>query len=171
MALQGPIPVEFGTCSRTGRSRPGASSRCGTSTHRSGDRFVQAKDKATGLPVWVVEVIDADPAARDKTAGSRSRREQPVLPAAASRDAVRPGGVHRADGHAVRQPGRAAGLLAQGGRGPRPAAPRELRADGRGDARREPARQADSFGRASAEVGPDSWRVTPHVHRRRACPA
>jgi hypothetical protein len=26
----------------------------------SGDRFVQAKDKQTGGPVWVVEVIDAD---------------------------------------------------------------------------------------------------------------
>ncbi len=29
---------------------------------------MQAKDKQSGLPVWVIEVIDADPAARDKTA-------------------------------------------------------------------------------------------------------
>jgi hypothetical protein len=31
-------------------------------------RFVQSKDKATGLPLWVVEVIDGDTSARDKTA-------------------------------------------------------------------------------------------------------
>jgi hypothetical protein len=48
----------------------------------SGDRFVQAKDKVTGQPVWVVEVIDADPAARDKTAKVKiAAPAQPVLPA------------------------------------------------------------------------------------------
>ncbi len=84
------------------------------------DRFVQAKDKATGQPVWVVEVIDADPAARDKTVKIKvAAADQPVLPAA-GRDAVRAGGVRRDDGNAVREPGRAAGLLAQGGRGPGP---------------------------------------------------
>jgi hypothetical protein len=29
----------------------------------SGDRFVQSKDKQTVQPVWVVKVIDGDPAA------------------------------------------------------------------------------------------------------------
>jgi hypothetical protein len=49
----------------------------------SGDRFVQAKDKQSGLPVWVIEVIDADPAARDKTAKVKvAAPAQPVLPAA-----------------------------------------------------------------------------------------
>ena len=47
----------------------------------SGERFVQAKDKATGLPVWVVEVIDADPAARDKTVKVKvAAGAQPALP-------------------------------------------------------------------------------------------
>ena len=47
----------------------------------SGDRFVQAKDKATGQPVWVVEVIDADPAARDKTVKIKVvAGAQPTLP-------------------------------------------------------------------------------------------
>jgi len=32
-----------------------------------GDRFVQSEDKASGLPLWVIEVIDADPEARTKT--------------------------------------------------------------------------------------------------------
>jgi hypothetical protein len=48
-------------------------------------RFVQAKDKTSGLPVWAVEIIDADPAARDKTARVKvAASDQPVLPAAAA---------------------------------------------------------------------------------------
>jgi hypothetical protein len=43
---------------------------------------VQAKDKASGLPVWVVDVIDADPQAREKTARVKvAAPDQPVLPA------------------------------------------------------------------------------------------
>src|ERR1700748_485798 len=34
-----------------------------------GDRFVQQADKATGAPLWSVEVIDADPQARAPAAG------------------------------------------------------------------------------------------------------
>ena len=46
-----------------------------------GDRFVQAKDKATGEPVWVIEVIDADPQARAKAVRVKViARVQPVLP-------------------------------------------------------------------------------------------
>ena len=33
----------------------------------SGDRVVQQTDKHTGLPLWVIEVIDADPEARQRT--------------------------------------------------------------------------------------------------------
>jgi hypothetical protein len=44
-------------------------------------RFVQSKDKASGLPLWVAEVIDADPQARDKTARVKiAATDQPVLP-------------------------------------------------------------------------------------------
>jgi hypothetical protein len=46
-------------------------------------RFVQSKDKTTSLPMWVVDVIDADPQARDKTARVKvAAVDQPVLPAA-----------------------------------------------------------------------------------------
>jgi hypothetical protein len=44
-------------------------------------RFVQSKDKATGAPLWVVEVIDADPQARARTVKVKVAAEfQPVLP-------------------------------------------------------------------------------------------
>jgi hypothetical protein len=47
------------------------------------DRFVQAKDRESGLPLWAVDVIDADPAARIKTARVKiAASEQPVLPPA-----------------------------------------------------------------------------------------
>jgi hypothetical protein len=32
-----------------------------------GDLVIQQADKATGLPLWVIEVIDADPEARQRT--------------------------------------------------------------------------------------------------------
>jgi hypothetical protein len=48
-----------------------------------GDRFVQAKDRDSGLPLWGVDVIDADPAARTKTARVKiAASDQPVLPPA-----------------------------------------------------------------------------------------
>jgi hypothetical protein len=47
------------------------------------DRFVQSKDKATGLPLWAVEVIDADPEARTKTVKVKvAAQAEPVLPPA-----------------------------------------------------------------------------------------
>ena len=67
MALQGPIPVEFAHVFPHGAFAAGGFEPMRDFDASSGDRFVQAKDKATGQPVWVVEVIDADPAARDKT--------------------------------------------------------------------------------------------------------
>ncbi len=48
-----------------------------------GGRFVQSKDKQTGQPLWAVDVIDADPQARDKTARVKiAAADQPVLPSA-----------------------------------------------------------------------------------------
>lgn len=42
---------------------------------------MQAKDKATGQPLWVIEVIDADPSAREKTAKVKvASQVQPVVP-------------------------------------------------------------------------------------------
>ena len=83
MAVQGPIPVEFGNVFTHGAFAAGGFEPMRDFDASSGERFVQAKDKATGLPVWVVEVIDADPAARDKTAKVKvAAAVQPVLPAA-----------------------------------------------------------------------------------------
>lgn len=46
-------------------------------------RFVQSKDKASGLPLCAVEVIDGDASARDKTARDKvAAADQPSLPAA-----------------------------------------------------------------------------------------
>ncbi len=48
----------------------------------SNGRFVQSKDKQTGLPLWVVEVIDADQTARARTVKVKvAAQVQPVLPA------------------------------------------------------------------------------------------
>ena len=83
IALQGPIPVEFGNVFTHGAFAAGGFEPMRDFDASSGERFVQAKDKTTGLPVWVVEVIDADPAARDKTAKVKvAAAVQPVLPAA-----------------------------------------------------------------------------------------
>src|SRR5262249_35728077 len=54
-------------------------------------RFVQAKDRESGLPVWAVDVIDADPAVRVKTARVKiAASEQPVLPLASPRNPFPP---------------------------------------------------------------------------------
>ena len=82
MALQGPIPVEFAAAFTHGAYAAGVFEPMRDFDASSGDRFVQAKDKATGQPVWVIEVIDADPAAREKTAKVKvAAQAQPVLPA------------------------------------------------------------------------------------------
>ncbi|MGH3222580.1 MAG: plasmid replication, integration and excision activator [Streptosporangiaceae bacterium] len=83
MALQGPIPVEFTHVFPHGAFAAGGFEPMRDFDASSGDRFVQAKDKATGQPVWVIEVIDADPTARDKTLKVKlTAVAQPALPAA-----------------------------------------------------------------------------------------
>ena len=83
MALQGPIPVEFAAVFPRGVFAAGGFEPVRDFDASSGGRFVQAKDKASGLPVWAVEVIDADPAARDKTGkGKVAANDSPALPAA-----------------------------------------------------------------------------------------
>jgi hypothetical protein len=50
----------------------------------TGERFVQSTDKASGAPLWAVEVIDPDPQARSRTVKVKvAAQAQPVLPAAA----------------------------------------------------------------------------------------
>ena len=118
--LQGPIPVEFAAVFPRGVFAAGGFEPVRDfEASKAGGRFVQSKDKQSGLPLWVVDVIDGDPAAREKTARVKvAAADQPTLPAAPARAAVRAGGVRRADGDAVCEPGRAAGLLAAGDRRP-----------------------------------------------------
>jgi hypothetical protein len=47
----------------------------------SGDRIIQQADKNTGLPLWVIEVINPDPEARQRTVKVKvAAQYQPVLP-------------------------------------------------------------------------------------------
>jgi hypothetical protein len=49
----------------------------------TGEKFVQSSDKATGLPLWVIEVIDPDPGARTRAVKVKiAAQAQPVVPAA-----------------------------------------------------------------------------------------
>ena len=84
MALQGQIPVQFGTVFPDGAYAAGGIEMVRDFDRSSGDRVVQQADKHTGLPLWVVEVIDADPEARQRTVKVKiAAQVQPVLPPAA----------------------------------------------------------------------------------------
>jgi len=86
MALQGhPIPVEFGAVFPDGAYAAGKIEMVRDFDRSSGDRTVQQTDKHTGLPLWVVEVIDADEQARQRTVKVKiAAQVQPVLPPLAS---------------------------------------------------------------------------------------
>jgi hypothetical protein len=81
MAQLGPFPVEFGTVFPSGAYAAGAMEKVRDFDRSSGDRVVQQSDKHSGLPLWVVEVIDADPEARQRTVKVKVAAEyQPTLP-------------------------------------------------------------------------------------------
>ena len=81
MALQGPIPVEFGMMFPDGAYAAGSVEMVRDFDRSNGDRVVQQVDKHNGLPLWVVEVIDADPDARQRTVKVKiAAQVQPVLP-------------------------------------------------------------------------------------------
>jgi hypothetical protein len=85
MALQGPIPVEFGRVFPAGAYAAGVVEPVRDFEASKGDRFVQAKDRESGLPVWSVDVIDADPQARAKSVRVKiAATDQPVLPPAST---------------------------------------------------------------------------------------
>src|SRR5205814_2651944 len=81
MAVQGPIPVEFAQVFPRGLFAAGTFEPVRDfDASKAGGRFVQSKDKASGLPLWQVDAIDADPAARDKTVRVKvAATDQPVL--------------------------------------------------------------------------------------------
>ena len=82
MAFQNrPIPIEFGMVFPDGAYAAGGIEMVRDFDRSSGDRVVQQVDKHTGLPLWVVEVIDADPEARQRTVKVKiAAQVQPVLP-------------------------------------------------------------------------------------------
>jgi len=83
MALQGPIPVEFSVVFPSGAYAASAFEPVRNFEASTGEKFVQSADKATGVPLWVIEVIDADPAARVRAVKVKvAAPEQPVVPAA-----------------------------------------------------------------------------------------
>jgi hypothetical protein len=84
MALQGPIPVEFGAVFPDGAYAAGKIEMVRDFDRSSGDRIIQQVDKVTGLPLWVVEIIDADEQARQRTVKVKiAAQVQPVLPSPA----------------------------------------------------------------------------------------
>ena len=84
MAFRGAIPVEFGAVFPDGAYAAAKIEMVRDFDRSSGDRVVQQTDKHTGLPLWVVEVIDADEQARQRTVKVKiAAPVQPVLPSPA----------------------------------------------------------------------------------------
>ena len=74
MAQLGPFPVEFGAVFPSGAYAAGGFEKVRDFDRSSGDRIIQQEDKATGLPLWVIEVINPDPTPGSARSRSRSPR-------------------------------------------------------------------------------------------------
>src|ERR1700745_834141 len=84
MAMHGQIPVQFGAVFPDGAYAAGAIEMVRDFERSTADRLVQQTDKETGLPLWVVEVIDAQEDARQRTVKVKiAAQVQPVLPSPA----------------------------------------------------------------------------------------
>jgi hypothetical protein len=82
VALQGPIPVEFGVVFPSGAYAAGAFEPVRNFDASTGEKFVQSNDKTSGMPLWVIEVIDPDPQARTRAVKVKvAAQVQPVVPA------------------------------------------------------------------------------------------
>lgn len=81
MAMQGPIPVDFGKVFPGGAYAAGMVEKVRDFARSRKDEVIQQVDKETGLPLWVVEVIDAQEDARQRTVKVKiAAQVQPVLP-------------------------------------------------------------------------------------------
>ena len=78
MAIQGGIPVQFGDVFPHGCFVVGTVEPVRDFERSTRDTLVQAVDKDSGQLVWSVDVIDGDPAARDKVV--RVKISAPVKP-------------------------------------------------------------------------------------------
>jgi hypothetical protein len=81
MALLGPFQVEFGTVFPDGAYAVGTFEKVRDFDKSKGDLVIQQVDKVTGLPLWVIEVIDPQEGTRKLTVKVKVTAEyQPVLP-------------------------------------------------------------------------------------------
>ncbi len=74
MAIQGALPVEFGTVFPHGAFALGVEAVTNFETKRP------EVDRETGLPLWAVEVIDADPNARGRAKSVKVKVAAEVCP-------------------------------------------------------------------------------------------
>ncbi|MFE0458123.1 plasmid replication, integration and excision activator [Kitasatospora sp. NPDC058965] len=80
MGIRGAIPVRFEDVFPVGAFAVSVEPAADFEASKSGGR-VQARDKATGQPLWVVSVVDPDPEARDTSARVKvAAAVLPVLP-------------------------------------------------------------------------------------------
>ena len=87
MAMPRKIPMEFRVAFPYGAYAVGEVQPVRDYDRSTADRIVQASDPDTGLPLWSVEVVDADPDAKKSTrtlAVKVLAKVQPVLPEALS---------------------------------------------------------------------------------------
>jgi hypothetical protein len=83
MALAGPIPVEFSLVFPHGAYAAAGFEPVRDFDQSSAAHAVQAVDRSSGQPLWVVEVIDADPQARSRTLKVKvAGNQRPELPSA-----------------------------------------------------------------------------------------
>ena len=85
------LAVEFGAAFPFGVGMLGQVEEQNDFEASTRERRVQARDRDTGLPVWVVEVVDFDPNARTKTYKVKVVSElRPVPPEALADAPIRP---------------------------------------------------------------------------------
>lgn len=91
MAVQGPFKVECGEVFAHGVGVVGAVGPQVDFDRSTRENKVQQVDKESGVPVWVVDVMDFDPDARERTFKVKiTARVQPVPPEAVAGVPVRP---------------------------------------------------------------------------------
>jgi len=91
MAVQGPFRLDCGELFPHGVGVVGAVAPLVDFDRSTKDNRVQQLDKESGLPVWVVDVMDFDPEARERTFKVKiAAPVQPVPPSAVEGTPVRP---------------------------------------------------------------------------------
>jgi len=89
--ISGPFKVEFGDMFPFGAAVVGEVQAQADFDASTRERPVQAREKDTGLPVWVVDIMDFDPEARERQFKVKiAAPVQPVPPSAIEGVPVRP---------------------------------------------------------------------------------